>query len=174
MTLKQKLASGEIINGIMLSELYTPNIIRVLKNCGYDFVLVDCEHGYFDLSHTANLIALADGINLPLIVRATYNSKDDISKYLDMGAQGILMSNVTSVQQAAELVDLCLYAPLGNRGISTFRAHTGYHSGNIKETLSRANARTIVIAQIESPEGDALVDDILDKPQPVQQWVQWQ
>ena len=69
MNLKQRLAMGETAYGMMLSELYTPNIVRVIANCGYDFLLVDCEHGYFDMTQIANLTGVAHGCHLPILVR---------------------------------------------------------------------------------------------------------
>lgn len=162
MNLKQRLSNGEIVNGIMLSELYTPNIVRILANCGYDYVLVDCEHGYFDLSQVANLIAVADGAGLPIWIRVTNNSQADIAKYLDMGAHGILLSNTESVEQVRNLVRMCLYAPQGDRGVSTFRAHTNYRHEDMRTVMERANARNVVIAQIESPAAAEQIDGILD------------
>lgn len=152
MNLKQRLNNNEIANGIMLSELYTPNIIRILANCEYDFVLIDCEHGYFDLSQVANLIAVADGAYMPVWIRVAQNSQSNITKYLDMGAHGILLSNVTTIDQVRELINLTLYAPLGDRGVSTFRAHTNYQHEDIRKVMDAANAKNVVIAQIESPE----------------------
>lgn len=161
MNLKHRLNTGETINGIMLSELYTPNIIRILANCGYDYVLIDCEHGYFDLSQVANLVAVADGSQLPIWVRVTQSSQADIGKYMDMGARGILLSNTENAQQAKALISMCLYAPLGNRGVSTFRAHTNYQSADMLTVMNNANDQNVVIAQIESPGAVERIDEIM-------------
>lgn len=161
MNLKHRLNARETINGIMLSELYTPNLIRILANCGYDYVLIDCEHGYFDLSQVANLIAVADGSHIPVWIRVTQHSQADIAKYLDMGARGILLANADSMKQVSDLIRMCLYAPLGNRGVSTFRAHTNYQHEDMRTVMERANDQNIVIAQIESPEAVEQIDSIL-------------
>lgn len=162
--LKQRLAQRKYVYGMMLSELYVPNITRMVANCGYDFLLVDCEHGYFDMTQVANLIAVADGVGLPILVRVTQPSRTVITKYLDMGARGILLSNVANAREAKQLAELCLYAPGGNRGISTFRAHTGYKNGNTKEIMRQANESVIVICQIESPEAVADIRSIVGIP----------
>jgi 2-keto-3-deoxy-L-rhamnonate aldolase RhmA len=159
--LKQQLAEGKLTYGMMLSEFYVPNITRMIANCGYDFLLVDCEHGYFDMTQVANLIAVADGVGLPILVRVTQPSRTMITKYLDMGARGILLSDVANAREAGQLAELCLYAPKGNRGISTFRAHTGYKNGDTKEIMRMANDCMIVICQIESPEAVADIDNIV-------------
>ncbi len=159
--MKTRLAEGETVYGIMLSELYVPNLVRLLARCGYDYLLLDCEHGYYDMTQAANIIAVADGIGMPVVVRVTQPSRTLITKYLDMGARGILLSNSADALEAKTLVDVCCYAPLGDRGISTFRAHTGYQSGDVKGIMREANARNLVICQIESPEAVEGIDDIL-------------
>ena len=159
--LKEHLAEGKLTYGMMLSELYVPNITRMIANCGYDFLLVDCEHGYFDMTQVANLIAVADGAGLSILVRVTQPSRTMITKYLDMGAKGILLSDVQNAREAKQLAQLCLYAPNGNRGISTFRAHTGYQNGDTKEIMRKANENMIVICQIESPEAVVDIDNIV-------------
>jgi 2-keto-3-deoxy-L-rhamnonate aldolase RhmA len=161
MDLKHRLIAGETINGIMLSELYTPNIIRILANCGYDYVLIDCEHGYFDLSQVANLVAVANGIQLPIWVRVTKNSQADVVKYLDMGARGILLANTECPAQVSDLIRMCLYAPLGDRSISTFRAHTNYRNDDMRTMMEEANDQNVIIAQIESPGAVEQIDSIM-------------
>lgn len=162
--LRKRLAKGEKTIGIMLSEMYVPNIARLLAGCGYDYLLVDCEHGYFDMTHVANIIAVAEGTGLPVIVRVTQPSRTNITKYLDMGAHGILLSDVNSRADAERLASLCRYAPEGNRGVSTFRAHTGYSCGDVGQIMRDANDRVIVICQIESPETVEEIDQITGIP----------
>ena len=162
--LRARLARGEVAIGIMLSEMYVPNIARLLAGCGYDFLLVDCEHGYFDMTQVANLIAVARGAEIPVIVRVTQPSRTSITKYLDMGAQGILLSDVASRADAERLAALCRYAPEGDRGVSTFRAHTDYSIGNVSELMRSANEQVIVICQIESPGTVSRIDEITAIP----------
>lgn len=158
---KKRLKQGEQLYGIMLSEIYVPNIARLLAKSGYDFLLVDCEHGYFDLTEVANIIAVAEGCNLPVVVRVQQPNRILVTKYLDMGATGILLSDVGSAQEAKKLVEICYYAPKGDRGISTFRAHTGYQNGNLPEIMRLANEKVTVICQIESPNAVEEVKEIL-------------
>lgn len=161
MNIKELLKNGAHVKGCMLSELYTPNLSRLFHTLGMEFLLLDCEHGYFDMTQAANLIAVADGYGLPVIVRVGQHSQYSVPKFLDMGARGILHPNVVDAAQARELVAMCLYAPEGDRGISTFRAHTGYQNGDIPEVMRRANAHNVVIAQIESMLTSQQIDAIV-------------
>ena len=160
MVLKERLRQGEKICGIMLSELYTPNIVRILANCGFYILLIDCEHGYFDKSQVANLISVADGHHLDTFIRVSYDTIGSVAKYMDMGARGILLSNTTRAAQARELVERCLYAPQGDRGVSTFRAHTNYCNHDILELMKKANESNLLMTQIESPDTLEQLDEI--------------
>lgn len=148
----------------MLSEIYVPNVTRILAKCGYDFILVDCEHGYFDMTQVANLISVAKGACIPVLIRVTQPSRTCITKYLDMGADGILLSDVASPAEAKKLVNVSKYAPEGKRGLSTFRAHTDYSKGKLTDVMQSANENIIVICQIESPEVVANIDEITGIP----------
>jgi len=149
MKLKELLKQGHAY-GTMLSELYVPNIMRVFKACGFDYVIIDCEHGYFDFTEVANLLSVARGYDLPTLIRLSKTDREFVLKYLDMGANGFLLSNTDTPEQIAELVRLSKYLPEGRRGISLQRAHTDYEPGEIKEYLLQANRDTVILAQIES------------------------
>jgi 2-keto-3-deoxy-L-rhamnonate aldolase RhmA len=150
--------------GTMLSELYVPNILHLLAQCQYSYVIVDCEHGYFDFTQVANLAAVARGIALTLLVRVPEPDRALISKYLDMGVDGILLANTETSDQAGLLTDICRYAPDGSRGVSTFRAHTGYRNGKTETLLRDANERLILLCQIESEAAANQADSIVSIP----------
>jgi len=162
--IKQRLLRGDIVRGCMLSELSTPNLARMFHGFGFDFLILDCEHGYFDMIETANLIAVASGYDFPIIIRVAQGNQKDAAKYLDMGAEGIILANVNSSVQAEELARLCLYAPEGDRGVSTFRAHTNYNPSGVKDLMKRANEKNLVMVQIESAEAVDLIDSITAIP----------
>jgi len=75
-----------------------------------------------------------------------------------------MLANVNSAVQVEELVRLCLYAPEGDRGVSTFRAHTNYNNNGVMELMKKANRKNLVIAQIESTEGIGSIDSITAIP----------
>lgn len=151
--MKIKLKNGELIRGTMLSELSTPNIVRIMKTAGFDFIIVDCEHGYFDFSQVAMIASVANGFGMTMLVRVSSISKDNIAKVLDMGVDGLLVPMVNTVEDARHVVSLVKYPPMGGRGISTTRAHTNYNPPPLDQYVEQANSRTIILAQIESREG---------------------
>lgn len=159
--IKEKVQSGTAVCGTMLSELYTPNIVRVLKGCGFDYIIIDCEHGYFDYVHVANIIATAKGINLDIIIRIPNNERTNILKYMDMGATGLMLPMTNTVDDINQVINYAKYAPIGNRGISTARAHNNYDGSEFDQYMKDANESTLIFAQIETKEGLRNIDEIL-------------
>ena len=164
MELRARLAAGETVIGTMLSEIYVPNIVRLIRNQGFDFVLIDGEHGYFDDTQIANLTAVADGISLPVLVRTATCDRSVITRLMDIGVRGILLSSTESVEDARRLSELCRYAPEGARSVSTFRAHTGYRHADMRTLMDAANRRTLVLVQIESAHAAAIADQLMAIP----------
>lgn len=160
-TFKQKLNEGVCVLGTMLSEVSTPNVARMMHACGFEFLIIDCEHGPFDLSQTSAIVAVCSGIGLPVIIRIPAANRELITKYMDMGATGLLLPMTSTAEQARELVKYAKYAPLGQRGISIQRAHTGYNPPPLNQYLQDANNSTVLFAQIETREGVRNIEEIL-------------
>lgn len=151
--LKQKLENREDVLSTMISEITSANLPRMLKQSGFDFVIIDCEHGPFDFSQLAAMMAVSNSIDLKTLVRIPLITREWITKVLDMGADGLLIPMVSTRQDAEKIVSLAKYAPLGQRGLSTMRAHTGYVPPKLADYMETANARTILLAQIETRQG---------------------
>lgn len=162
--LKNSLKEGKKIFGTMVTEFSTPNISKMLSVCGFDYFMVDCEHGYFDYSQVANIISVGKGAGIPVIVRIPEVKRECVLKYIEMGAAGLLIPQVESAEQMKAVVRYSKYAPMGSRGVSLSRPHTGYEKVNAKEYMQKANDETIIIAQIESPEGVENIDNIAAVP----------
>ena len=60
--LKERLKNGEQVLGTMVTTFASPDIAKILQSCGFDFFIVDCEHGAFTTREAANIIAVARGI----------------------------------------------------------------------------------------------------------------
>lgn len=152
MTIKEKLLNHEVIVGTMLSEITNGNIVRLIKSTGYEFIFVDCEHGYYDLTDLANISAVGRGFGIKIIVRPPSVQREFMTKALDLGADGFLLPQVDTAEIAKKAVDISMYTPDGHRGISTTRAHTEYNPSSVSEYVKKANKEIILLAQIESRE----------------------
>lgn len=145
----------------MVSEMAFPHMPILLKNAGLDFAVIDCEHGGYDYAAVAAMIMNARLSGIQVIIRLADNSRKDVIKVMDMGADGVLLPMTNTPADIRRVVDYAKYPPLGKRGISTMRAHTLYSPPAILDYVTQANERTAVFAQIETVAGVENVDAIL-------------
>jgi 2-keto-3-deoxy-L-rhamnonate aldolase RhmA len=161
--LKKRVAAGENALGTMIVEFENPNIVRILHTCGFDYLIIDCEHGGFSYTTVSNMIAAAKGLDIDVIVRIPTIARECILKFMDMGADGLLIPMVSSAEDIRKVIEYSKYKPLGNRGVSVTRAHSGYHIENMKDYMQQANDETMILAQIETVQGLDNLDEILDQ-----------
>lgn len=159
--LKERLRNGEQVLGTMVTTFASPDIAKIIQACGFDFLIVDCEHGSFTTREVANIIAVARGIGMPALVRIPEMRREHALKFMEMGASGLLLPNTESAEQAKMLVDCTKYAPLGHRGVSLSRPHTDFAKVSGATYMPKANDETILMCQIESRKGVENVEEII-------------
>ncbi len=158
--IKKKLQNGEMVLGTIFSELQNPNIVYMLAQCGFEFLIIDNEHGTYSYESISNIIAAARGAGLSVIVRIPEISRECIIKPLDSGATGLLVPMVNSASQAKEIIGHAKYPPLGNRGVALRRAHNLYAKVNARDYLEEANEKTFIAVQAETINALENVDEI--------------
>lgn len=133
----------------LLSTMITlPNaaVAEILADAGFDWLFIDGEHGPLQ---TQDILAMlqAVGDRTPCLVRVPAAGEAAIKTVLDLGAEGIIVPQVNTAEQAANVVQWARYAPQGSRGVGLARAH-GY-GRRFKEYVESANGRTVVVVQAE-------------------------
>lgn len=161
---KQVLAEGRIPVGHMLLEFVTRGIPFMLEEAGADFALIDMEHTGLTLTDIANMMAWFKATKVAPFVRVPPLQYDYIPRVLDVGALGVMFSDVRSGAQARAVVDAAKYPPMGKRGVALRTAHTEWKPVNPAEFIKYANENTTVICMIESQEGLNHVDEIAATP----------
>ena len=159
--LKERLKNGEQVLGTMVTTFASPDMAKILQNCGFDFFIVDCEHGSFTTREVANMIAVARGVGMPALVRIPEMRREHALKFMEMGASGLLLPNTETAGQASMLADCAKYAPMGHRGVSLSRPHTDFKKVDGREYMRRANEETILLCQIESRRGVENIEEIM-------------
>jgi 2-keto-3-deoxy-L-rhamnonate aldolase RhmA len=160
--LKARLKNGEHVLGTMVNLVDNPEIAKIIKVCGFDYFIIDCEHGCFDYGAVASILAMAREIGICGMVRIPEVKREVILKYMEMGAGGLMLPNAESVEQAEKLVEHSKYHPLGNRGVSLLRPATGFEKiDNAAAYMQKNNQETVLIVQVESPKAVQNIDEIL-------------
>ncbi len=162
--MKKTLQDGGSVIGTMISEIRQPAVIQLLKNAGFDFVIIDNEHGPFNIETIADLSRMAKALGITPIVRVTDLTYFHIAQTMDAGAQGIMLPRVTHADQAREAVQMMKYAPLGRRGCALARGHTEFQSGPLPDTLEALNNESFLIIQVETAEAVENIEEIVAVP----------
>lgn len=159
-SLKKRLNDGHLLIGTMISELRNPNIAYMLAQNGFDFFILDNEHGAYSPETVSDMIAAARGAGLAIVVRIPEIRRETILKPLDSGAAGLLVPQVNTKQQAQEIIFHAKYPPLGNRGAALRRPHSLYRRVIAEEYLKQANEDTFIAVQAETPQAIANLEEI--------------
>ncbi|MFQ6015665.1 MAG: HpcH/HpaI aldolase/citrate lyase family protein [Anaerolineae bacterium] len=146
---KRALDRGEAVIGSMATEMRSPAIAQILAAAGFDFIIIDMEHGTYNLETVAGIIRVARLCGICPIVRVPDPLYHLMSAPLDAGAQGLMIPRVESREVVEGIVQSVKYPPQGLRGCSTVRGHTDYRSVEVKEFLQFANEETLLVIQIE-------------------------
>lgn len=160
---KQKLDAGQLVVGCFQS-IYSPSHVEMLGHAGFDFVVLDSEHGPHDVLNMQLMATAADAVGIVPLIRVAYNDPSLILKALDLGAYGIHIPHVSTRAAAEKAVECAYYPPLGQRGISLNTRAAQYGFVNPVEYTEQANQRTLTVAQIESVEAVENLDAILSVP----------
>ncbi|TCJ19984.1 hypothetical protein E0L93_03285 [Rubrobacter taiwanensis] len=161
MSLKQRLAGGELSISTMVSEVKNPNLARMFATAGLDSMIIDMEHGTFDWSDMSAMIAVARGAGLAPVVRIPEIRREAVLKPLDAGAAGLLVPMVNSVEKAREVIRLAKYPPAGVRGTALRRGHSDYRQVSAGEYLRRVNEEVALLLQIETRQSLKQVDEMM-------------
>jgi len=159
---KEALTGGHVRIGSFLFELYGPSIPRILANAGFDFVVIDMEHGVFTIESAASLIAFARMSGIAPLVRIPDITRTNVLRVLEAGACGIMAPMICSHKDVDELYRLAKYPPSGQRGTCLGTAHTDYQIPDPVSYLQGANEDVLLVGQIETMEALSNLDEILD------------
>lgn len=148
--LKARLRAGETLFGTLLTFGAT-EVADILAGAGFDWLFVDAEHGALDPRDVLQILQTVAG-RTPCLVRVPILDEGWIKRALDAGAEGVIVPQVSTAEQAERAVRYAHFAPRGSRGLGTSRANR--YGLNLAGVLERAREQTMVVVQAET--GDAI------------------
>ena len=158
-SLKDRLKNGDVLVGAwcMVPSALTAEI---LAKSGFDWILIDMQHGCMDYETAVEMIRAVDIAGLPSLVRVPWNEPGIIGRMLDGGAAGIVAPMIQTPADAEKMVEACLYPPVGRRSLGPIRVGArdgaGYFAG--------ANKNVLVVPMIETSEALESVEEIAAVP----------
>ncbi len=158
--MKQRIQDGESLVGAFVNVPH-PELVEILGLSGIDFVIVDAEHTSLTPKLAEELIRAAELHDVTPVARVGRNDPQTIQKFLESGAQGVLIPLVNTGDDAQRVVDAVKYPPIGKRGLAPSRtSQWGLGEGGIGQHVEDANRETFIGVQIETHEAVDHFDDI--------------
>jgi 4-hydroxy-2-oxoheptanedioate aldolase len=159
---KQRLRAGRPAFGSLLN-LADPLAAEMMASIGFEWLLVDTEHGPIDLATLATMFATITRYPVAPFVRVHALSEENVKRVLDAGAWGVLAPNVRTREEAELLVRACKYPPAGVRSLGAGRFALSFRTDS-QTYFRRANDEILVIVQIEHVDAVKNIDAILSVP----------
>jgi len=161
--LKEILKSGKPAIGTFMM-CNCAELVEIVGISGFDFVVLDTEHGPFSIESTINLIRAAELKGITPITRVTESSDSTILRSLDVGAHGIQVPQVNDAATAEKIAKASKYFPLGTRGAAMARSGE-YGVINPIDYFDVENEETLVVVHCENKEGLNNLEDIVKVPE---------
>ncbi len=157
---KEALAKNNVAFGTWV-QMSSPDAAELASYAGFDFVMVDTEHGSFGIETVVSIFRAIELGGASPFIRLPDDNKTGILKALDAGAMGILVPGVSTKGEAEEIVKAAKFYPDGFRGACPLTRSTGHGIFQWSDYVKWSNQETMVWLLIESPEGISNIEEIL-------------
>lgn len=163
--LRARIRSGERVFGTFF-KLNCMDAAEIIGNAGFDFIIVDTEHGNFSPVDVSNIIRAADSVDMSSVVRVRSASDEDVLHALDSGADGVQIPSITNIELAKTVCASAKYFPEGTRGLSMTQRSAHFGAWNQSQPYTEyANERSLVVVHVENMEMASRIEELCDIPQ---------
>ena len=135
------------------SQVAAPEMVDLIALNGFEFTIIDCEHGFFGIETAENLARAADANDIAAAVRLPKNDPVLIMKALDAGIRHVVVPNLDSAAAARQAVAATRFGPHGLRGACPCCRSGGHFIRNWKDYVAEEEARVGAIGLVETAEG---------------------
>ena len=160
---KEKIKEGKAVYGVLVP-MWCPTIVEIIGHIGFDFVIIDAEHSPMEAESCEHMVRAADYTNTTPIIRIAMNIRQNILRYLDIGALGVMMPQINSRAEVETVIESVKYPLEGRRGLAAVRAANYGLTGSLGDYVEAANRETMVIVQVETMQAVDNLKEILAVP----------
>jgi 4-hydroxy-2-oxoheptanedioate aldolase len=159
--MKEKIARGQPALGCSLM-IPSPQVVEMLGYAGFDWVLIDCEHGSISPGDVELMAMACDAVGITAIARPKTNSASDIQGVMDRGVMGVQVPHVNTGEQARRVVDAVKFGPGAARGLAAGTRPDRWGLGApMADFTQAANAQSLICIQLEHEAALTQIDDLL-------------
>lgn len=159
---KTRLHVGENVLGCWTA-LGSPAVVELLGFAGFDYIVLDQEHGLGDLGPLVAQLQALSATPATAVVRVPWNDHVVLKRVLDTGAEGVMIPSIETAEEARTAVAACRYPPLGRRGAASSSARASQY-GMAADYVATCAGNLLIVLRIESAKGVANIDSILEVP----------
>ncbi len=159
--LRQALATRQVLYGTWV-QTPSPEVVEILGWSGWDFVILDLEHGPYGPEGLPHLIRAAEASETTPFVRVPLSAPQEVGKALDLGAAGIVVPGVSSAEAGSAAVRLTRFPPRGSRGSSPSTRQLRYSAVPFTSLTATDAPQPLVVLQVEARLATSDLGSILD------------
>jgi 2-keto-3-deoxy-L-rhamnonate aldolase RhmA len=160
--LKARLNGGGCAFGTWVMFVRTPALMRMIAAAELDFAFIDMEHSGLGWETVADMCDMARAAGVTPIVRPYSRDPGVANRAQDIGAQGLMLPNVTERSEIDEALRYMRYPPAGARGVTVGGAPSDYLFGPGASVQREVDANTTLVVQVESRQGLDRIDTLLE------------
>ena len=157
--LNKKLENGGSVLGLW-HHLASPVAAEIVALAGYDFVIIDHEHGPGHYLDATSLLQAVSATTVATFIRVPWNDHVHLKRALDTGVDGVVVPYVCTAEEAKRAVDGCLYPPAGSRGMAHVLCRASDYGMKADEYAAGLKENLTIACMIETPEGVRNIPDI--------------
>ena len=161
-SIRERVLNREILSGTFLN-LGSNITVEIAGRSGLDWLLIDTEHGAGDHETLVHQLQAAGATPAAPIVRIAFNETPRFKRALDLGASGIMVPWVSSVEEAQQAVAAMQFPPRGVRGVAKFNRASGF-GADFEDYFEHAHEQLTGVIQIERKEAVDCIEDIAAVP----------
>jgi 4-hydroxy-2-oxoheptanedioate aldolase len=159
--MKAKLERGEAALGCSVM-IPSPQVVEMLGYAGFDWVLLDCEHGSIGLADLELMAMAASAVGITAIARPRSNAAPDIQSVMDRGVMGVQVPHISTAEDAKRAVSAVKFGPGAARGLAAGTRPDRWGLGaRMPDFAAAANAQSLVCVQLERAEALENLEAIL-------------
>jgi 4-hydroxy-2-oxoheptanedioate aldolase len=159
---KKQLRGGTTKMGLFLNS-HSPTVAEQLAHSGYDWLLVDTQHGPMGNECLSGMLAgIANGGATSMVRVGGYSDRAGIQQSLDIGADGVLVPYINTADEARAAVSCCRYPTAGTR--SVYFPQRSMNKGGLLGYAGAANDNVVVALQVETADCIKNIDAIAAVP----------
>jgi 2-keto-3-deoxy-L-rhamnonate aldolase RhmA len=145
--------SGKVALGLLTRLARSADIARIAKTTNHDFVMIDGQHGAYNIETISGIAQAALGLGISPLVRVRSCDDPATQVILDVGATGIVFPDINTAAEAKRAVDRSRFPPTGRRSVAGTYPQFDYRPMPMADTVAAITENTLVVCMIETPEG---------------------